>query len=42
MILTTNPPIYNMLRESNENKFPVNGLDQPNNKKEIDEPIIFE
>ena len=39
---TFSPSGYNTIREINDNKFPINGLDQPNNKKEIDEPIIFE
>ena len=34
--------IYNTDRDKNSNTFPVNGLDQPNNKLEKDEPIIFE
>ena len=40
--LTFSPKSYNTAREINDNKFPVSGLDQPNNKNEIDKPIIFE
>ena len=30
------------LGQKNDNKFPVIGLDQPNNKNKKDEPIVFE
>ena len=40
--LTFSPQSYNTIRDKNNNKFPVNGLDQPNNKLKKDEPIIFE
>ena len=40
--LTFSPENYNTVREINDNKFPVSGLDQPNNKNKIDKPIIFE
>ena len=40
--LTFSPQIYNTDRDKNSNTFPVNGLDQPNNKFKKDEPIVFE
>ena len=40
--LTFSPKSYNTIREKNDNKFPVIGLDQPNNKNRKDETIIFE
>ena len=40
--LTFSPKSYNTVRKINDNKFPVSGLDQPNNKNDIDKPIIFE
>ena len=40
--LTFSPKSYNTERTMNENKFPVYGLDQPNNKDELDMPVIFE
>ena len=40
--LTFSPQNYNILREKKDNKFPVAGLDQPNNKNINDEIIIFE
>ena len=40
--LTFSPQSYNTIREKNDNKFPVIGLDQPNNKNRKDESIIFE
>ena len=40
--LTFSPKSYNTIRDENNNKFPVNGLDQPNNKLKKDELIIFE
>ena len=40
--LTFSPQSYNTTRKKNDNKFPVIGLDQPNNKNRKDEPIVFE
>jgi len=40
--LTFSPKSYNLIRNKNDNKFPVIGLDQPNNKLDKDESIIFE
>ena len=37
-----NHKIFATTRKKNDNKFPVIGLDQPNNKNRKDEPIVFE
>ena len=39
--LTFSPKNYNVIRDKNDNKFPVNNLDQPNDKLKKDEQIIF-
>ena len=40
--LTFSPQSYNTIRDKNNNRFPVNGLDQPNNKFKEDKTIVFE
>jgi len=40
--LTFSPKSYNVNRDNKEKKFPVPGLDQPNNKNRKDEDIVFE
>jgi len=40
--LTFSPKKYNSIRDKNDTKFPIAELDQPNNKLEKDELIIFE
>ena len=37
-----NHKIFATTSKKNYNKFPVIGLDQPNNKNRKDEPIVFE
>ena len=39
--LTFSPKIYNQARESNEFNFPLEGIDQPNNKDIEDKSISF-
>ena len=39
---TYSPRKYNIQREKDEFIFPVQGLDQPNNEKAIDEKVFFE
>ncbi len=40
--LTFSPKNYNTSRDKNDNKFPMDGLDQPNDKFKNDEQIVFE
>lgn len=39
---TYSPRKYNIHREKDEFTFPVKGLDQPNNEKDVDEKVSFE
>ncbi len=39
--LTFSAKKYNLKREENENNFPVDSLDEPNNKNDEDDPIFF-
>ena len=41
MELTFSPKKYNLRRNDNENDFPLKNLDQPNNKNQTDDRVIF-